>query len=213
MVCRARPVYELPGREQAQKGGLPGLFLPKELDDNPTDDLDMFMQLDNSNPTLDELRSKVNAVTYLDPATIVEDKIICGDRGDNIKSVVQVKKGNKTYRITEADWHSVKEQLGISSLQDFFAQKDKICEEIVTNSKYVKYGLNLENSKAMFDYNKILVWLDETIIPKDLQESMNAVEYKKYDLSYIKSNYKVLVALEKKQENVEEIFDGVEMPF
>lgn len=198
---------------ESQKGGFPGLFLPKELDDKPSDDLDMFMQIDNSNAALDELRSKVSVVTYLDPDTIVEDKIICGDRGDNIKSVVQIKKGSKTYRITEAEWHSVKENLGISSLQDFFAQKDKICEEIITNSKYAKYGLNLENSKAMFDYNKILVWLNETIIPQELQDVMNAVEYKNYDLSYIKSNYKVLVALEKKSENVEEIFEGVDAPF
>ena len=198
---------------ESQRGGLPGLFLPKELDKGPVDDLDMFMQLDNSSPIVDELCARVNAVTYFDPQHIVEDKIICGDRGDNIKSLVQVKKNEKTYRITEADWHKIREQVNVHTLQEFFSKKDEICEAIVTKSKYAKYGLDLSFVKNMFDYNKILVWLDDAVIPKELQDAMNAVEYKKYELSNIKSNYKVLVKHEKQQINVEDIFKGADMPF
>ena len=44
---------------------------------------------------------------------------------------------------------------------------------------------------------------------------MDQVEYKKCDISYIKSNYKALAKLEKQQQSIEQIFDGAfdESPF
>ena len=200
---------------ESQKGGLPGLVLHKDLDDTPVDDIDMFMQFDKSNPTLDSICALAKAVTYIDPADIVEDKIICGDKGDNIKSVIRIEKNNKVYRVSELEWSKVKQKLGIETLQQFFDNKELICESIAKTDKYSKYDVNIEHAKEMFDYNRKLVWLHETVIPQEIQEKMQAVEYKKYDLSYIKSNYKVLCKLAKQEANVEELFEEAisEMPF
>ena len=70
---------------ESQKGGLPGLIVHKELDDTAIDEIDMFMQVDKSSPTLNEIMAHVNAVTYINPTDIVSTKVICGDKGDNIK--------------------------------------------------------------------------------------------------------------------------------
>ena len=200
---------------ESQKGGLPGLFLPKELANDTLDDIDNFMQIENSNQDLDEIRAIANAVTYIDPADVVEEKVICGDRGDNIKSIIRIEKGNKTYRVSETEWHKVKEKLGITSLDQFFASKKQICESIASTSKYSKYSINLDNAQQMFEYNRTLVWLNEKTIPQEIQQVMDQVEYKKCDISYIKSNYKVLAKLEKQQQSIEQIFDGAfdESPF
>lgn len=196
---------------EQQKSGLPGLFLPKELDDTSVkeiDEIDFFMTPDLSNTDLDAIRATARAVTYIDPADIVEEKIVCGDRGDNIKSIILIKKGTKTYRVSENDWHKIKDKLNITSLDQFFESRDKICEAIINSSKYSKYTINEQNAREMFDYNIKLVWLHEKTFPADIQEEMNKIEYKRFDLSYIKSNYKVLRKLEVQQKSIEEIFDG-----
>ena len=61
----------------------------------------------------------------------------------------------------------------------------------------------------MLDDNMKLVYLNESTSPEKVQETMNEVEYKKPDLSYIKGNYKVLCKLQKRQENIEDIFEGI----
>jgi len=194
---------------ESQKGGLPGLVLHKDLDTTPVDDIDMFMQMDKSNQTLDDICARVKAVTYIDPADIVEGKIICGDRGDNIKSVVQIEKNSKTYGISEKDWIKIKEELSVETLDDFFNKRDMICEAVAKTSRFAKYTINNAHTRDMFDYNKILVWLNDEVIPQEIQDKMNAIEYKKYDLSFIKNNYKMLCKL-KSETNIESIFDGVE---
>ena len=62
----------------------------------------------------------------------------------------------------------------------------------------------------MFDYNRIMVWLNDNVIPKEIQDKMNEVEYKNYDLSYIKSNYRMLCKYPREQQSVEDIFEGVD---
>ena len=199
---------------ESQKGGLPGLVLHKDLDDTPLDDIDMFMQIDNSNKTLDDIRALAKAVTYIDPADIVEDKIICGDKGDNIKSIIRIEQKSKTYRVSEADWHKVKEELDIESLDDFFNKRDMICESIAKYGKYAKHYIDTKQAREMFDYNRIMVWLNDNVIPPEIQNKMNEVEYKEYDLSYIKSNYRMLCKHQPEKQSVESIFEGVEdLPF
>ena len=64
----------------------------------------------------------------------------------------------------------------------------------------------------MIDYNTKLVWLNEAVIPDTIIQAMNQVEYKIYDISFIKNNYLILT----KQDNkIEDIFDGVnnDLPF
>ena len=194
---------------ESQKGGLPGLIVHKELDDTAIDEIDMFMQVDKSSPTLNEIMAHVNAVTYINPTDIVSTKVICGDKGDNIKSIMQVTKNDRTYSVSEKEWDKIKVDFNIESVSDFLDNKDSICESIVKSKKYSKYNPNLQNLKTMFDYNKVLVWLNEKTIPQYIQDKMNEVEYKKYDLSYIRSNYKMLCKLEAQERSIDDIFSDI----
>lgn len=194
---------------ESQKGGLPGLIVHKELDDTAIDEIDMFMQVDKSSPTLNEIMAHVNAVTYINPTDIVSTKVICGDKGDNIKSIMQVTKNDRTYSVSEKEWDKIKVDFNIESVSDFLDNKDSICESIVKSKKYSKYNPNLQNLKTMFEYNKVLVWLNEKTIPQYIQDKMNEVEYKKYDLSYIRSNYKMLCKLEAQEKSIDDIFSDI----
>lgn len=192
---------------ESQKGGLPGLVLHNDLADKPMNDIDMFMTLDNSNPLLDQLRSMVAAVTYINPDDIVCQKVVCGDRGDNIKSLVTVQHGSRQMRITEAKWEGLKNDLSINNVKEFVDHKDDICRSCGTFFK--KIDVPVENTREMFDYNLKLVYLNESTVPEEVQKKMDEVKYRKADLAYIKSNYKVLCKLQKDSENIEDIFEGI----
>lgn len=192
---------------ESQKGGLPGLVLHKDLNDTLMDDIDMFMQIDNSNPALDQLRIMVAAVTYINPDDIVCQKVVCGDRGDNIKSLITVQKGSRISRITENKWNDLKNDLNINSVKDFIEKRNDVCKKC--SMMFPKEKISDEHTQDMLDYNMKLVYLNESAIPEKVQDIMNSVEYKKPDLSYIKGNYKVLCKLQKRQENIEDIFEGI----
>lgn len=195
---------------ESQKGGLPGLVLHKDLNDTQLSLEDIFMQVDRSNTTLDELKTLVQAVSYIDPQDIIETKVICGDKGDNIKPLVQVEKNGKKRNTTEKMWLEVKESLGIDTLDKFLRSRDAICEAVCEKMKS-QGQVSFLDAQEMFWYNNILVKLDEESIPVDIQKTMDEVEYKKCDISYIKSNYKTLMLSKPIEHSVEDIFDS--MPF
>lgn len=189
-----------------------GLVLPKELDDTNNSDIDnFFMMLDTSNPVLDALRSKADKIEYINPDDIVMEKIICGDAGDNIKSIIRIQKGKQTHKVSEKDWLEVKEQLGIETLQQFFDSSENIIDALLSRKRYNGYPRN--NAIDMFAFNIKLVWLNRTVVPDYIYEKMSACEYKNYDMSYIRSNYKMLT--EENTEQIENIFgDAIaDMPF
>ena len=57
----------------------------------------------------------------------------------------------------------------------------------------------------MIRYNIKLVWLNENVIPETLLITMNQQEYKQYDISYIKSNYKMLIG---EDNSIKDLFEG-----
>lgn len=195
---------------ESQKGGLPGLILHKDLDNTQMDLVDIFMKPSNRNTTLDDLCSRVKAVTYIDPSDIVEEKIICGDKGDNIKSLIQKVKNGRTQKVSKNDWLKTKNGLGITSLDDFFNKKDAIVTELSSIGKFkADKLLNSSNALEMFDFNKKLVWLNESVIPEKIRNGMNEVEYKKCDIDYIKRNYKTLNTQQHGNTNIEDVFSGL----
>jgi TusA-related sulfurtransferase len=58
----------------------------------------------------------------------------------------------------------------------------------------------------MIDYNTKLVWLNEKSIPDTIIQFMNQQEYKLIDISYLRSNYKVLV---KENNMIQNLFEGI----
>lgn len=165
-----------------------GLCLPNSLEEKQVDPIDFFMTSERAkNPLIEKLKTRTNSF-YIDPAEIVMSKIVCGDTGDNIKSLIRIQKNTKTYRISNKDWLSVKSDLNIDSLDKFFEYKDAICERL----RMKKNTGNLDEIKEEFDYNKKLVWLNSETIPNNLLKTTGGEDYYIYDVDNIKNNYRVL---------------------
>ena len=185
-----------------------GLWLPNDLEEEIIDPLEFFMQpMKYTSPVLEALKSKSNSVNFIDPNTIILSKIICGDAGDNIKSVVRYKKGNRTYRISEKDWDKIASKLNIITIQDFLKHKENVAKAIVDMKKLQPYNIDIQDVIEMIEYNIKLVWLNEKVIPDTAVQAMNQIEYKPYDLSYIKNNYKILY--EEDDNDIQKLFESI----
>jgi hypothetical protein len=137
---------------------------------------------------------------------IVINKVLCGDAGDNIKSIVRYKKGNRTYRFAESDYKKFIEATGISDINTFKTDFDDIATSISHNPKFEQYGITAENVREMLDYNLKLVWLNESVLPGTVTTAMVQFEYNKFDVSTLKHNSKILAG---SSNNIEDIFNSI----
>lgn len=187
-----------------------GIWIPNELEQKTDiDALDFFMQPVYDNPILESLKVKAKgSVNYIDPNSIILGKVICGDAGDNIKSVVRYVKNGRTYRFSEKDWDGVSKNLNINTIQDMIRDRDKIACEVCNHKKLTPYGIKKEDVLEMIDYNIKLVWLNESVIPETAILAMNNVEYTDYDLSYIRDNYKIICG-NKDEDEIMNIFNSI----
>lgn len=182
-------------------------FENKEPD--PTD-LDFFMQPLAYRPVLLESLTKlVNKTNYVDPNTIITGKVICGDSGDNIKSVVRVKKNGRTYGVGPKDWKKISTKLNIFTIQDLIGNINKVAKEI---SLMKKFAGQVKPSEVMemIEYNVKLVWLNEKVIPDTVVDIMNQHDYKQFDVNYIRGSYRVLLD---ESNDISEVFDNIQAPF
>lgn len=183
-----------------------GLFASSES--SVEDDLDFFM--------LDDPKQRVNAILenmqnlsetplkYINPEEVIMSKIICGDKSDNIKAVVRIQSGARTYSVTEKMWNEVKEKFEIHTLEDFFADEDAILKELYNLKKFRGTSMTLDDVKEQFEYNTKLVWLDDSTIPEDVKEEMSQTQYfDNVDLDFLKMQ--ATVVDQKEQEEVEEL--------
>ena len=184
-----------------------GLYLPEVLKEKSVDDIDFFLDPDISNPTLERIKVQAQQVHYINPDLIVMEKIVCGDMGDNIKSIILKEMNGKNYGVGLKDWEKVREKLGLEKLSDFFNSKDRIIQELVQINKFSSFKDKVSQVADVFEFNKKLVWLNEQTIPESIQESMNQEQYKEYDLNNIYNNYKILSG--ENTTNIESIFEGV----
>lgn len=187
-----------------------GLWLHDSIKPSPNI-IDFFMQFEYFSPTLENLKARTT-VNYINPDDIILSKIICGDSGDNIMPIIRYKKGNRKYRITEKDWDKLSGQLEIESIDSILGRSLEIASNILMDKKF--YNLMnegfIEQSKYdvadMIDYNIKLVWLHESTIPETLIMVMNQEEYKQYDISYIRNNYRVLLT---EDNDIQSLFESI----
>lgn len=180
-----------------------GLFAPLSM--TADDEIDFFMECQDTSMLLEDLRRKAETqMTYIEPESITMEKIICGDKSDNIKSVVRYKKSGKEYRITESVWSEVRRDLKIESLSDFFEKRNRILSELL--EKYRPKGVTMTETDCVeqFEYNKKLVWLNSECIPAEVVSEMDSVEYKMFDVSSASSNYRVLTCEDNSE--IEDLF-------
>ena len=186
-----------------------GLFLPKELEQKEMSDLDFLMNPDMESPLLKAIKVAAGKTSYIDPNTIITDKIICGDSGDNIKSVIRYVKEGRNRRIGEKEWEKMAKFHGIRTINDLSGDKEEaIIRELVGKYTGVVKDLNADTLREMIEYNKKLVWLNEAVIPESLIAKMNEMEYKQYDLSYIRNNYKAMISSEESSD-IENLFNEI----
>ena len=186
-----------------------GLWISEEMMEHDVDDIDFFMQPTYENAVLEVIKAKSKSgFNYINPDTIILDKIICGDAGDNIKSVARHMKNGRTYRFSESNWKGLKNKLNVVTINDFLNKKDDI-SKMISNHKNVKpYGTTVDEISEMIEYNIKLVWLNESVIPETAVLAMNNIEYKDFDVSYIKSNYKIVCG-SKEQDDIMDIFNSI----
>lgn len=186
-----------------------GIWFDNSLHEEPISDLDFFMQpLKVKSPVLESLKQYSKSTNFIVPDSIVMEKIICGDAGDNIKSVAKMVSGTKTYKVSIKMWNDIKTNLNINTLNEFFERKHDILTAILGIKKFSQ--CNFDDLSEMFDYNIKLVWLHESVVPETIIMYMNQLEYNLVDTNYIKSNFKTLC---KSENGIESIFESVEDEF
>ena len=154
------------------------------------------------------LTRRFKKCTYINPDLIVINKILCGDAGDNIKSVIRYKKGSRTYRFADSDYKKFIERTGLTTVKDFLNNTDLVYDYISSQSKFKPYGFVKENIDEMLEYNTSLVWLNEAVIPDPVTKAMVQFEYKQFDVSELKHNSRMLAD---RSTDIENIFAGINL--
>ena len=189
-----------------------GLVLPI---DYMHDEMDILMNFEFIDPFVESITNKTNSVSYINPDSIVMSKVICGDAGDNIKSIIRLKKTSKNgkeqvVRISPKEWESVRSSLCIENLDEFIEKKYTIIKQLLTLKRFKNCKDSIDDIGEVFDYNLILVRLDKTTIPLEYKNAMNKHkdDYKITDLDFLRNNYRVLA---KHEIGVESLFE--DLPF
>jgi len=173
-----------------------GLVVHEKYD---RDDMDILMDFDAKNVFMEGICHRVQDVKYINPDDIVMDKVICGDAGDNIKSIIRYQtkttKGTlRTLSVSLNEWHKVKNELGITNFQQFESKKMEIIRNLRNLPRFNDFCANDNEIAELFDFNIILVRLAKEQIPHDTAMLMNKHrdEYIVTDMGYLHNNYKVL---------------------
>lgn len=184
-----------------------GLWMPDSIKASDNE-VDFFIQMEYFSPTLDALKNKVtsNKHFYIDPNSIINSKIICGDAGDNILPIFRYKKGSRNFRITEKDWKLIQEDLNINNITDLIKEQNKIATNIANQKKFQQYKPIISDIETMIGYNIKLVWLHESTIPDTIIQTMNQQEYLIYNIPYLRSNFKVLL---KENDDIQNLFESI----
>jgi hypothetical protein len=181
-----------------------GLWLPDSIK-MPDDPVEFFMSTEYFSPILESIKRNIE-VNYINPDTIINSKVICGDAGDNIMPVFRYKKGSRTFRITEKIWGEISNELNIKTIYDLTDKWDEVANRICSHSKFAIHSPNRELIREMIDYNRKLVWLNELVIPDTAIQAMNQQEYQLFDVPYIRNNYKSLL---KTNDDIQSLFESI----
>ena len=184
---------------------------PKKFDDED-DELGSFMTPIIPVNNIIKSLSKTTSVSYVNPINIINKKIYIGDQGDNILPIFTYSKKSKIYKATQKDWSKLInfdnpgyiEEDWCSKLPKLYNEIYKIKtkgdeQNITTCDDFVEHAV----------YNKKMVWLDESQIPREVQSQMTSVEYKEissdllHDITY---NWRVMSGAESKE--LEDLFEG-----
>ncbi len=167
-----------------------GIVFHKKADKSNLSQFDFILEPEDS-ANMIWLKNNILEIKYIEPTNIIMDKVICGDAGDNVLSIVTQLTTTKTgktikRKVTPKDWEECKFALNIT-YDNFIKQKENIISFLLTKKRYA--GYNRCDMSDMFDFNIKMVTLSMDIIPEELFES---AEWKSFDIQNIKNNYMLL---------------------
>ncbi|MBO5005493.1 MAG: hypothetical protein J6D03_09735 [Clostridia bacterium] len=145
-----------------------GLYVEKKADEDINFLFNMNFNINES--LMNELVSNSTKVTSIDPNTIVIDKIIRGDSGDNILPIVKHKgrTSEKEFRVANKEIDFTMNPFDNDNIKTWI-------ENLVETKPYL--GRIVDNKSVdeiieHFKYNRQLVCLNERIYPKDVYSIM-----------------------------------------
>ena len=177
-----------------ERSNISTTYIPESMQETKPDpgDFDFFMQpIKYKSPIIESFLNKMNKINYINPDSIINEKVICGDSGDNIKSVARIMKNDRCYGVGKSDWKKISDKYNINTIQDLINHIDDVSESITHIKKFK--DVPIDDVQELIRYNIQLVWLDKSTIPQEIQDRMRSVEYKTIDIEYFKGSYKTLL--------------------
>lgn len=174
-----------------------GLILPKDCNDGDIDPVDFFLRFEDKDFVLDDLMNRTRQmgqkVGYIDAKQILFEKILCGDSSDNIAPIITVEKNGRRGGVTLQDIRTVLENN--YTIDEFFAHKSDIIAGLYGIKKLSGTTRSLQDIDEAFEYNKTLVFLDDSVLPERYKTAICQFDdqYRVCDMDYIKNNYKALL--------------------
>ena len=191
-----------------------GIFLAEELRNlgiNKSDDImDLFVS-DFDSQSRNQYIYKLKQLykntgidirtNYINPMYIIIEKIISGDVGDNIQPIIYKMSDGKNskddkqrrYKATEKDVIAVIDTLSLKNIKQCFDKKDTIISYLLSIKKFKDICPDIKVINEHFDYNKQLVWLEESQYPEKILLSFLQIPYKVINDITQYYNYKQLI--------------------
>lgn len=173
---------------------------------DPDDLVEMFMRPIINCP-VKPILEKTKPIEYINPDSIVIEKVLCGDAGDNIRPVVSYQKNGRIYKFAPTDLKKMLGNIHIETISDLEAHHNDIAQYIIESKKFKPYNFSNKDICENLEYNTKEVWLNEKCIPGDIANKVSCdIIYKQANIEEIKQNYKLMS--DKPDSNIEDIFAG-----
>lgn len=183
-----------------------GLTCEKKEDEKEEDPLQFFFNDLNKEYNMqifENITNKCKQITQINPKEIVIDKIIRGDKGDNIFPIILKKannsKSSKKFRVGVKD---INFELNLNNDDEI----KTYIHNIINSNKYInKVDKSEQNIFEHFKYNYQLVSLSEDNYPQEILDEMNS--YLGY---HVKGNISdILSYMTAKNSNLNDILDNI----
>ena len=129
-------------------------------------------------------------VEEIDPAYMIFCKVITGDAGDAVPPVWTWQAKDKTYRVTPAKAERIYEIVNRTKfIDDIYLLPERALEIANGIAATCKQTAPVELLKKRIERNITLVYLDERVIPQDIQDNFKIAFAKHKDDSLAAANY------------------------
>ena len=161
------------------KTGKRFLYITQEMQNwlDKEDQVDIFFSnVDESKQYIKDIiaQNVKIGIEIENPNEILLHKIFCGDDGDCVPSFYNWIHNGKSVRITPAKERKIRETLGIKTIADLIQAKDNLKPLI---ESVAKKEVNDININERLQRQRILVELNSSLFPKDIQSYKDTIDY------------------------------------